>query len=188
MSYPAGTLDLVKVQDAIYDWIETVTQGVFQDDEEHISWRDQSQPLLARPMISLKIIDGPRPVGRNASQFSSMQGSNHVSGYGIQHEAVLSVQVFGNMRIHKPMAMQLALDLNSSLVRQNILDQLKLAGVAIQEVGKPRNLTALEETEYEERSGFEVTLGLAQNVSEVTSTIGTVNADVMGNPKQIVLP
>jgi hypothetical protein len=188
MSYPAGSLNLELIQDALYDWVATVTEGVFQDDEEHILWRNQSQPLLARPCITLKIIDGPRPVGRNANEFSAASGNIMKLGVGIQQEMTLSVQVFGNVNIHRPMAHQLAIDLNSSLIRQSILDQLKIGGVSVQEVGKPRNLTALEETEYEERAGFELSLGLTQNMTDTASTIGTVNADIVGNSKTIVLP
>ena len=188
MSYPAGSLDLEPIEDALYAWIVTVTEGVFQDDDEHVQWRNQSQPLLARPVITLKWIDGPRPIARNANRFQSVSGGIMTSGTGVRQEATLSIQIFGNTEVQRPMAHQLAIDLNSSLMRQNILDQLKQAGIAVQVVGQPRNLTALEETQYEERYGFELTLGLSQNLTEETTTIGTVNAEILGHPKTIVLP
>lgn len=196
MSYPAGTLNLVLIQDAIYDWIEGITQGVFPEGEEgeHIQWMDQSAPLQARPLVTLKIIDGPRPIGRSANLFFNPDESTKLNPFsvGMQMEMTLSVQVFGNTNIHRPMAMQLSMDLNSSLMRQSVLDKLKAAGISVQEVGRPRNLTALEETAYEERSGFELTLGLAQNLIDQPGVIETVNLEIetpSGNrTKSIVLP
>jgi len=173
MSYPAGTLNLVLIQDAIYDWIEGITQGVFPEGEEgeHIQWMDQSAPLQARPLVTLKIIDGPRPIGRSANLFFNPDESTKLNPFsvGMQMEMTLSVQVFGNTNIHRPMAMQLSMDLNSSLMRQSV-----------------------EETAYEERSGFELTLGLAQNLSDQPGVIETVNLEIetpSGNrTKSIVLP
>ena len=48
-------------------------------------------------------------------------------------------------------------------------------GVSVQEVGKPMNLTALEETDYEERAGFELGLGLVQNLTDDPGTIEKIN-------------
>lgn len=108
-------------------------------------------------------------------------------------EMTVSIQVFGTTKLNKkPMALQLALDLNSSLLRQSILDNLKASGVSVQVVGQPRNLTALEESEYEERAGFDLTLGLAQNMNDEPGTIETVNlevnTDVQDRTKDITLP
>lgn len=171
---PAGTLDLEKIKDSIYDWVYSVTANVLTD-EGQIVWRQQSEPLPARPCVTLKFIDGPRPIARQGNLFLN-PGENFVS-YGIQMEATLSVQVFGNTSLNQlaGLAMQLALDLNSSLMRQSILDMLKLGGVAVQVVGSPKNLTALEESRYEERAGFDITLGMAQNIVDTPDTIGSLN-------------
>lgn len=171
--YPAGSLDLAKIQAAIYNWIYNVSQGVLSDGGE-IIWRNQSEPLPPRPCVTLKLIDGPKPIARNASTFLNPDGSQNVA---VQQEATLSIQIFGNTRVHRPMAYQLAVDLNSSLMRQTILDGLKQAGIGIQQVGAPRNLTALEETEYEERAGFEIVMGLVQNIFDEPSTIETINLE-----------
>jgi hypothetical protein len=198
MSYPAGTLNLVLIQDALYDWVRDITQGVFPEGEEHIQWMNQSRPLQARPCVTLKIIDGPRPIARSGNLFFNPIAGQPLSKQtnpftvGIQQEATLSVQVFGNTDVHRPLAMQLACDLNSSLIRQSVLDKLKSAGISVQEVGKPRNLTALEESEYEERAGFELLLGLAQNMKDQPGIIETVNASIETESgtqtKTIVLP
>lgn len=168
MSYPAGSLDIEKVKDGIFEWVSLVLAGVIPN--EQVIWRNQSEALPARPCVAMKIIDGPRPVGRNASQFIG-----EVSSVGIQQEMTLSIQVFGNPKLPRPSAIQMAIDLNSSLIRQTILDKLKASGIAIQQVGDPRNLTALEESRYEERMGFEVLMGLVQNITDDPGTISTVN-------------
>lgn len=76
----------------------------------------------------------------------------------------VSIQVFGSTKVLRPMAYQLALDLNSSLSLQTVLDHLRTGGVSVYQQGDPQNLTALEETEYEERAGFDVLFGVAQNI------------------------
>lgn len=187
--YPVGTLNIAAVQDALYDWIKEVTKGVLTDGGE-IIWRNQSEPLPPRPCVTLKLIDGPRPIARNGSLFFNTKRAPFT--VGIQMEATLSIQVFGNTRVHRPVANQLLLDINSSLLRQSVLDDLKMAGIAIQGVGSPRNLTAIEETEYEERAGMDISLGLAQNVSDKPGVIETIdveiNTDAGTEQKTINLP
>jgi hypothetical protein len=188
-NYPAGTLNLVAIEDGIYNWITNVVQGVI--DAGQIIWRNQGEPLPARPCVTMKWIDGPKPIGRSASRFLNAAGKQPT--VGIQMEATASIQVFGNTQISKgKLALQLAIDINSSLMRQDILDGLKANGCAVQQVGDPRNLSALEESEYEDRAGLEVVFGMVQNVSEGTSTIETVNvsSNIGGQDRSesIVLP
>lgn len=172
--YPAGTLDLVKIQDALYDWINGITQGVL-DDPIQIIWRNQSEPLPARPCVTLKFISGPSPTDRDPAVF--LNAANAPINAGMQMEAVLSVQVFGNTKIHRPMAYQLCVDIVSSLFSKEVLRKLHQGGVAIQGKGNVTNLTALEETQYEERAGFELDLGMAQNIVDESTTIQTVNLE-----------
>lgn len=184
MAYPAGTLDLEAVKLGIYQWVQEVTQGIITPDR--IIWRDQSEPLPKRPCVTMKIIEGPSPTDRNASLFfNPNQGQSPVTvnqtpnfTHGMQMEMTVSVQVFGNSKIPRPRALQLTLDLNSSLIRQTILDKLKKAGVSIQGRGRVKNLTALEETEYEERAGFDIEMGLVQNIEDQPGTIETINLEV----------
>lgn len=175
MKYPAGTLDLAKVQDALYDWVKSVTEGVLDNDVQ-IIWRNQSEPLPARPCVTLKFTYGPAPTDRDGSVF--LGPKNGPMTIGQQMEANLSLQVFGNTHIHRPMAYQLAVDLNSSLTRPSVREDLGRAGIAIQELGKPQNMTTLEESQYEERAGFELSLGMAQNIKDDPGTIEQINLDI----------
>lgn len=187
--YPSGTLNLVAIENSIYNWINKVTQGIL--DEAQIVWRNQSEPLPARPCVTMKWIDGPKPIARSGNRF--LNAANQKPVVGIQMEATLSIQIFGNTQItNGRLALQLAIDLNSSLLRQDILDDLKRGGVAVQMVGSPKNLSALEESRYEDRAGFELGLGLVQNVTEDVGVIKTVNveehAGTHDNTKTINLP
>jgi hypothetical protein len=188
--FPAGTLNLVQIQNAIYDWVYSVLGGVL-DSGEQIIWRDQSQPLPQRPCVTLKFIHGPAPIGRDGSVFfNPATGAYNV---GMQMEATLSVQIFGNTNMNQmPIVHQLAIDLNSSLLRQTVKDKLKSGGVSIQTVGHPQNLSALEESRYEERAGFEIGLGLVQNIGDAPGTIGIINleqtVDEETTDKTITLP
>lgn len=183
-----GELDLVQIQDAIYDWVNSVTKGVLEGLQ--IVWRDQAESIPPRPFVSLKFIAGPSPTDRDGNVFLGDAGKP--MNIGMQMEATLSVQVFGNTQIHRPIASQLAQDLNASLLRPTIRNALKKGGVAIQGLGKPQNLSALEESKYEERAGFDLELGLVQNIQDQPGEIKEVNISktVDGNTtdQTVVLP
>lgn len=186
--HAAGTLDLVQIQDALYDWVYSVTRGILE--EHQIVWRDQSEQIPARPFVSLKLISGPSPTDRDGSIF--LNGKAQPINVGMQMEAALSVQVFGNTQIHRSVAHQLAMDLNTSLLRPSIRDALKAKGIAIQGLGKPQNLSALEESKFEERAGFDVELGLVQNILDQPGNIERINitqtVDGDTTDKTVVLP
>lgn len=164
------TFDLVQFQDAVYDWIKTQTEGVIP--EEQILWRNQAETLPPRPCVTMKIIDGPKPVGRDENL---LQGAGRKIVVGGQREITVSIQIFGNASLHKPMALQMASDLQDSLGLPTVKDRLRKRGIAIQDRGDPQNLTALEETQYEERAGFDVLFGVAQNVIDSPGVIDHVH-------------
>lgn len=168
--YPTGTLNLVAIQDTIYNWVNSSMQGILEPDQ--IIWRNQSEPLPPRPCVTLKFTYGPSPVARDGNVISGGVGCDTI---GMQQEATLSVQVFGNTKMHKPMADQIAIDLNSSLLRREVRRVLNIGGVSIHSVGKPQNMTALEESRYEERAGFELSLGMVQNVTDAPGKIEHLN-------------
>ncbi len=156
---PKGKLLLENIKDALYDWIKKQTDGVI--DQESILFRDQSQPLPTRPCVAMKITSGPMRTG-----YQDNLGIDDATGkmsIGGQRVLILSVQVFGNTKMHKPLADQLTADLNASLSKPSVLDQLRRAGIAVFNQGEVTNLTDLEETEFEERAEFSVMLGVAEN-------------------------
>jgi len=163
-------LSLAKVQLALYNWVKNETIG--QIDPDHIIWRNQSEPLPGRPCVAMRIMSPPKRVGYQDSILPSTTGVVTIGG---QRQMTVSVQVYGNLNIHRPLAMQLALDLNSSLSKTTVLDRLYESGVAVFNQGEPQNLTELVETEYEERSAFDILLGVAENVLDDQGIIEQAN-------------
>lgn len=170
--YTQGTLVLERIQDAIYNWIQIQVEGVIEVD--HIIWRQQSEPLPGRPCVTMKITDGPRPLGSTESEWVTTDKKLAIGG---QRVMTVSIQVFGNTKIHRPMAYQLACDLNDSLNRETVRQELNAAGIGVQKRGDPVNISALEETEYEERAQFDVVLCVAQNILDEPGTIEHVNIE-----------
>lgn len=165
------SLSLARIKEAVYNWITNETDDVLE--EGHVIWRNQSEPLPGRPCVTMKITDGPRRVGYGDSMTYVKGNRFNIGG---QREMTVSIQVYGNSQItDKPKASQIALDLNSSLSKPSVLAGLRAAGLAVQRQGDPSNISALEETEYEERAQFDVLFGLAQNVLDDPGTIEKVN-------------
>jgi hypothetical protein len=122
--------------------------------------------------VTLKITSGPRRTGYS-DNIQYLSGDNFMVGG--QREMVVSVQVFGNTQIHRSLAYQLTVDLNASLSKVTVLDRLRSAGVAVFNQGEVNNMTALEETEYEERAEFDILVGVAENVVDDPGIIETAN-------------
>lgn len=153
-------LILASIQKTIYSWIRIQCAGVIPDSQ--IIWRNQSEPLPPRPCVTLKVTEGPKRTGYNDHVVYSGTGTKFMVGG--QRTMTVNVQIFGNTKVLRPMAYQLADDLNSSLSLPTVLDLLRAGGIGILQQGEPINLTALEETEYEERAGFDIVLSVAQNI------------------------
>jgi len=162
-------LKLVEVQKTIYSWIKNELSGSIPP--EQIIWRQQSEPLPPRPCVTMKITGGPSRVGFNDNAVYDTAGRFKIGG---QRTMVVSIQIFGDSRLN-PKAYQVAIDLNASLEKMTVLDRLRSGGVAAQLKGDVTNLTALEETEYEERAQFDVTLGVAENITDEPGIIEQAN-------------
>lgn len=176
-----GGLQIDTIKAGIYKWARSVLALEIADD--HIIWREQSQELPSRPCVTFKIVDGPRRTGYQDNTVYNGDISPGVFGkfnVGGQRVMTISCQVFGTSQIPAgqnpgPNAMQVATDLNASLSRQTVLDGLSGSGIAIWNQGEVSNITAIEETEYEERAQFDMTIGVAENITDDPGTIGTAN-------------
>lgn len=176
--YPQGKLELARIQDAIYDWIKRETAGVLEEDR--IVWVYQTQPLPPRPCIALNIQDGPKALGTQDNY--TYESQDKFFNVGGQREMTVSIKAFGNRMIARPLAYQMCLDLHSSLSKLTNLDILRAAGISIMQRGNPDNTTELEESEYEDRAQFEITIGVAQNYRDEPGTIGQANITKTVNP------
>lgn len=160
-------LILANVQKTIYSWIREQVAGVIPDSQ--IIWRNQSEPLPPRPCVTMKITTGPKRTGYQDNMVYTGVGTKF--NVGGQRTMTVSIQIFGSTKVLRPMAFQLAVDLNASLSLQSVLDVLRGGGVSVQTQGDPTNLTALEETEFEERAGFDVLFGVSENILDDPSAI-----------------
>jgi hypothetical protein len=163
-------LVLADIQRAIYYWVKQETAGVIP--QEQIIWRNQSEPLPPRPCVTMRITSGPRRTGYS-DNIHYLMGDQFIIGG--QRVLVVSIQVFGNMKVSRPMAYQLACDLSASLSKLTVLDKFRAAGIAVFDQGDPLNITALEETEFEERAAFDLTLGVAENVLDDPGVLERAN-------------
>lgn len=161
-----GGLVIAQLQDAIYTWARTVLDGAVPPGQ--ILWRQQSEALPPRPCLTLKITSGPSRTG-----FSDGVGHKEGTVFGVGGHRVMmvSVQAFGNA---PGVAAQIAKDLNASLSRTTVLDLLRKDGLSVHDQGSPLNISALEETEHEDRSQFDVMFGVAENVNDDQGAIETV--------------
>lgn len=179
-AYPAGTLNIATVKQTIYNWIEARVDGLLSG--VCIVWRQQSEPLPKRPCITMKIISGPTRVGYSDGALYVGGQSGTAWNYCGHRELVVSIQVFGSSKVRMPNAYQLAIDLNSSLSVPSALQLLRSGGIAMLKQGDIQNLTALEETEWEERMQFDMTLGLVQNIIDDPGSIEHIGpiTDIIG--------
>lgn len=189
MSYPAGRLDIDRIMDTIIEWASDFLRGVVTP--EQIIWRQSGEPLPARPCVTFRLISGPSPTDRDPNVF---QGDGTDTTYGLQQEMVVSVQIFGNTKKRQPSAHQIAIDLNSSLMESSVRQKLNVGGVSIQGLGHVENRSALEESRWEERYGFDVELGLVQNITDKHADVikqvnvqGKVNGTDLP-PQSVTLP
>lgn len=185
--YPIGTISFDLVKKAIYNWVSKQVKGL-KDPEVAVIWRNQSEPLPQRPCVAMKIVSGPTRTGYGDNLMAIPNDDLNRFVIGGQRTMIVSVQIFGSTKVHRPLALQLALDLNSSLSKLTVLEDLRAGGLAVQRQGDPVNITELEESEYEERAQFDVLFGLAQNVLDDPGIItevhgdGGVHDDNHGNP------
>ena len=86
----------------------------------------------------------------------------------------ISIQIYSNTDIRDASAFQVAVDLHTSLIRPSILQSLSDAGVSVHDIGPVQDISFVEESEYEQRSSFEILIGVAENVEDQPGSIETV--------------
>lgn len=175
-------LDLAFVKQNIFNWVKNeIDLGNISIPEEQVIFREQSEPLPPRPCVTLKIISGPRRLG-TSDPIRFQAGSDDIWDIGGQRAITLSVQVFGNTT-QQDSAAVIANSLNISLSKMSVTDLLR-AGIldgairkgslAVWEVGDVSDISALEETAFEDRAQFDVIMGVVDSVEDQPGVIETV--------------
>lgn len=176
-------LDWPKVKENLFNWVRgEIDLGNISVPEEQVIFREQSAPLPPRPCVTLKIISGPRRLG-STDNIKFRQGTDDIWDVGGQRAITLSVQVFGNNLQHGDNAQAIANALNVSLHKMTVTDQLRAGildgatrkgSIAVWEVGDISDISALEETEFEDRAQFDVILGVVDSVEDQPGVIEEV--------------
>lgn len=191
MNFP-DSFQLEAFQDAVYSWVKNAMEGKIPADR--IIWRDQTAPLPRRPCVTLKVTDGPRDMARSGSRVAQtvLSGSTKVPTgrfiVGMQSEMTVSVQIYGTTDpADKPKvgAAQCSHDLNASLLLNQHRIPLRRAGVSVIDRGDVTNITALEETAFEDRYQFDVRFGVARNVIDDVGVIENVNGQGTAGTKTV---
>ena len=98
-------------------------------------------------------------------------GVYNVSG---QRTMSVSIQVYGNTQVTSgEAAYQLVADLSASLTKPSVLQILSSQGIAVYHIGDVSDISAVEESEYEERAQFDIRIGVAENVEDQLGCIET---------------
>lgn len=180
-----NALDWVRVKQNIFNWVkaEIDSGNITELTEDQVIWREQSAPLPARPCVAMKIISGPRRLGSTDNyRFKAGTEADPVFDAGGQRAITLSVQVFGSPVVPDE-AQIIAQKLNISLSKMSVTDRFA-AGIvvgserkgvlAVWEVGGVSDISALEETEFEDRAQFDVIMGVVDNIEDQPGVIETV--------------
>lgn len=155
-------LNIDSIETAIYNWIKREVRD--EVDADSVFFMEQSAPLPPRPCVGIKMLTGPMRTGSFDDEIYDVDlDLLEVSG---QRTMNYTIKVFGNLRVMRPMAKQLAADLSASLTKPSVLQDLYAAGVAIFEIGDITEISAIEESEYEERMQFDIKIGVAENVED----------------------
>lgn len=171
-------LSIANIRNTLFNWADITSGGLVPS--ENIFFREQSAPAPARPSIGIKILSGPSRtssfddvIPRCDSSGNPIPGEFLVSG---QRTMLISINTYGDNRdFLKPVAFDSIINLHSSLVAPNALDILRMGGISVQKIEDIRNLSEIEESEFEDRYNFDFMIGVAQNLKQKISTIETVS-------------
>lgn len=138
---------------------------------------DQPDP----PYGTINILSGPKILGDDEERQPDVGDTSSDVNICGQRRMLFSLNIFSNLDpqrpggINKPGALQRMSDVLSSLELPSVFQSLNGQGVTINDRGEVQNLTALLETDWQERSQLDVTFGYASNIGDQPGSIDTVD-------------
>ena len=151
------------IESAALTWVAAATGAT-------VIFTDQNKPRPATPYLAIKV-SGPIAVGHDETRGLTDPGAPAYAEqtYRGDREVSVSVQAFGAG------AMDLARAAARALVTETTRVQLATAGLCHRGVVPTVNeLTALLETDFEERAQFDATLAFAEDFADSVPLIETV--------------
>jgi hypothetical protein len=168
----SNAIDIEALQDVIYTWVWNRVRNTCQGIS--VIWTEPNAPRPSIPYVGLKFLTGPVKLG-HTDVISHVQDDEFVVEG--QRTISLSVIVYGTG------AHQIAVNLHASLELPSVLEQLRAGGIAIWNEGQVSDISAALETGFEERSNFDVLMGVVSSQTEDVGYIGT--AEISGSMNDV---
>lgn len=159
-----------EIYQALFDWLK-------DESGMTVIKADQKDPRPPRPYVSIKFLLGSMRVGSSMDQQTldkvtiPGEGSDpdtfvyKVASEGMR-KAIASINVFGDN------ALETLSHIRDSLDRADVIETFEVNEIGIIEDGQINDLTALQETKYEERAQMDLTISFVAG-SEVD--VGTID-------------
>lgn len=165
-----------QIYQSLFDWLKRES-GVT------VIKANQKGPRPARPYASLNFQVASTRLGNSIDQQSSVQ--NDADDWVVQtsgmRKAVASINIFGENAIATLAAVRDSLD------RPDVIEEFQIAEIGHLDEGSIQDLTALQETAYEERGQLDLTISY---VAESEADVGTIEhveatGSVAGKPVSV---
>lgn len=162
-------MELDAIKTALYTWVKRETNLA------NVIYARQGTPRPALPYATILVT--------NAAQREGAVDETRQSGQDQFQAGMRTVLV--SLNILGPKANQIMASLRDTLDRSDVIEELSVAGLAHVSENGPNDLTALEETEYTERSQLDLTFRYAIEKQTTAGPIETV--EITGQAGQIAI-
>jgi hypothetical protein len=148
------------------DW-ETVERALWTWASEEVEletiWDRPNAPRPETPYVLLGLLSAPIKHGSK----DDLRGTGTEDEFEItgQRSVVYSVKVIGKN------AIPYCTDLQISLEKPSVQEALRVAGLAVWNIGDVENIATLLETGFEERANMDVTFGISDTVAEAVGEV-----------------
>jgi hypothetical protein len=146
---------------ALYDWASSIVPITF-------IWIPSNGPQPATPFGTIEM----KPTEEIGHDYHSEPDDNGISTIKGDREYMFEVQIYGSISpTGEDQAHSWALDLQTSLQKRSVLDELKKFGIAYVDAEPITSLTDIGRTRYEARALLEVRFRIGH---EETDTVGVI--------------
>jgi hypothetical protein len=161
-----------EVYQVIFDWLKAESGLV-------VIKANQAAPRPARPYVSLNFLNPALRLGGQDQQEMN-EATDEVTTSGMR-SAVASINIFGEN------AIDTLARVRDSLDRPDVIERFSELDVAVIDDSAIRDLTALQETIYEERGQLDLTVGFVSESEVDVSTIEKVEIETeIGGQEQTI--
>ena len=158
-------MTIAELKTAVWEWLDEQL-----DDLEEVIFGDQTAPQPPKPYATIRLLTVTK-LGLSDELLPTIS-SGGVQTIKAQRTAAFQIQFFGED------ALQFAEDAKASLQKPSVLEDLFYAkGLAVIDDATVTNITALLETEFEDRAQLDVVFGYASTDTDDVGLIETVEVE-----------